>query len=79
MSYELARRFGSPLLKPYVPANCDAEGFLESEKPGLKHYAVRSSGRDSTFRPAANNVAPRGNGWAPSGASRAGAQPATGQ
>jgi hypothetical protein len=51
-----------------VPANSDAEGYLEAEKPGLKHVAVRSSGRDSTYRPPASNVAPRPAGWAPAAA-----------
>ncbi|KAL4431467.1 hypothetical protein ABPG75_006723 [Micractinium tetrahymenae] len=64
MSYEAARRFKDPLLAPYVPANSDAEGYLEAEKPGLKHPAVRDSGRDSTWRPPVANVAPRQAGWA---------------
>ena len=53
-----------------VPANADAHGYLEAEKPGLKHYAVRDSGRESTYRPPAANVAPRAGGWArgPAGA-----------
>ena len=32
-----------------VPANSDAEGYLEAEKPGLKHPAVRTSGRNSSY------------------------------
>lgn len=38
MSYELSRKFG-PLHKPYVPANSGPDGYLEAERPGLKHYA----------------------------------------
>ena len=48
-----------------VPANSDAEGYLEADKPGLKHHAVRASGRDSTFRPPVSNIAPRGSAWTP--------------
>ncbi|PRW20333.1 Copper type ascorbate-dependent N-terminal [Chlorella sorokiniana] len=66
MSYQLAKAFG-PLHKPYVPANSDAQGYLEAEKPGLKHYAVRDSGRESSYRPPAANVAPRAGGWAKGG------------
>lgn len=62
MSYELAKRFGDPLLAPYVPANADAEGYLET-KPGLKNPAVRESGRESGFRPRLDDVAPRPAGW----------------
>lgn len=102
MSYELAKRFNDPLLKPWcgraapralghaaagtcldrralarllllppsfrpldrVNANVDAEGYCD-ERPGLKHPAVRSSGRESEWRPAAANVAPRAAGWRP--------------
>lgn len=102
MSYELAKRFNDPLLKPWcasggapclpphgaaaalprptrtrvpaspslpnrVNANADAEGYCD-ERPGLKHFSVRSSGRDSaagSWRPAAGNVAPRAAGWRP--------------
>ena len=59
----------------------DAEGFLEAEKPGFKHYAVRDSGRGSNFKPAASNVAPRRDAWvaapapAQEPASQAGALP----
>ena len=49
---------------PPVPANSDGQGYLEAEKPGLKHYAVRDSGRQSTYRPPVANVAPRAGGWA---------------
>ncbi|KAI3424323.1 hypothetical protein D9Q98_009876 [Chlorella vulgaris] len=64
MSHELAKRFG-PMHKPYVPANRDAEGYPEAEKAGLKHVAVRSSGRDSTYKPATGHVAPRPAAWSP--------------
>lgn len=46
-----------------MPVNSDAQGFLEAAKPGLKHYAVRDSGRDSSYRPPVANVAPRAHGW----------------
>ncbi|KAL4421769.1 hypothetical protein ABPG77_009752 [Micractinium sp. CCAP 211/92] len=64
MTYEAAKRFKDPLLAPYVPANSDAEGYLEAAKPGLKHPAVRDSGRDCTWRPPVANIAPRHAGWA---------------
>lgn len=48
-----------------VAANADAEGYLEAAKAGLKHYAVRSSGRESSYRPALEAIAPRAPGWAP--------------
>lgn len=47
-----------------VPANSDSEGYLEAEKPGLKHPAVRDSGRDCMWRPPVANIAPRQAGWA---------------
>ncbi len=60
----LALRSLFPNHKPAVPANSDAEGYLEAAKPGLKHPAVRDSGRDCTWRPPVANIAPRHAGWA---------------
>lgn len=73
------RRFPPPLLAPAlqrpdkkpclaVPANSDSEGYLEAEKAGLKHVAVRSSGRESDYRPIVSNLAPRPAGWRPAAA-----------
>ena len=55
-----------PLLSA-VPANSDAEGFVEAHKAGLKHYAVRGDSRDSDYRPKLANVAPRAAGWSRNG------------
>ena len=57
------RPFQPPTHPLAVHANSDAEGFLEAEKAGLKHYAVRSSGKDSSYRPAGANIAPRFPAW----------------
>lgn len=49
---------------PAVPANSDAEGYPDM-RLGLKHVAVRSDGRESTYKPSTANVAPRPQTWAP--------------
>lgn len=49
-----------------MPANVDDEGYLEAEKLGLKHPAVRDNGKNSTYMPQIDNIAPRDPTWAPS-------------
>ena len=41
------------------------EGFCDDKTVGMKHAAIRDSGRDSTFKPNVANLAPRKAGWKP--------------
>mmetsp|Transcript_12331 Transcript_12331/g.19930 ORF Transcript_12331/g.19930 Transcript_12331/m.19930 type:complete len:94 (+) Transcript_12331:191-472(+) len=42
----------------------DAEGYCDDKTIGMKHVAVRDSGRDSTFKPSVSNIGPRKKEWA---------------
>jgi hypothetical protein len=37
----------------------DSEGYCDDKTVGMKHVAVRDSGRDSTFKPNVANIGPR--------------------
>lgn len=41
------------------------EGLCDDKTIGMKHVAVRDSGKDSTWRPSKNNVFPRPKNWKP--------------
>lgn len=44
----------------------DSEGYCDDKTVGMKHVAVRDSGRDSAFRPNVANIGPRKKEWKPS-------------
>ena len=45
------------------PVATDAEGYCEVKSPGMRHVAVRTCGRESKYRPAVKNIAPRPKDW----------------
>jgi hypothetical protein len=49
--------------KPYVPANIDHEGYIESENALFKHVAIRDKEKDSKYVPNTANIAPRARSW----------------
>ena len=40
------------------PVATDAEGFCEVKTPGMRHVAVRTCGRESTYKPAVRFAVP---------------------
>ena len=45
--------------------NVDSEGYCDDKTVGMKHVAVRDSGRDSAFKPNIANIGPRKKEWKP--------------
>ena len=51
------------MLSPAVPVNTDSQGHVETDKLGLRHYAVRGKSQDSDYKPRAMDIAPRSGNW----------------
>ena len=45
----------------------DAAGFVEVRRPGFRHPAARTCGRETKYKPELCNIAPRPAGWTKGG------------